>query len=109
MRFQLNELTRGIAFNKRLGLEFEKIHDDRLRLVFTLIDGARPDRKFCFNVRVSAGDAYVVDGIEPPVPGGVEAIVSELNATNDFSRFVQTMRRAFLEVVAGEAGAHRSV
>jgi hypothetical protein len=100
VRFQLQELTKGVAFYKRLGLEFEKIHDERLRLVFTLIDPLDPSRPFAFNVRVSeADDAYSVDGVDPPVPG-VPELVAQLNRDNDFSRFVQLMRRRFIEGAA---------
>lgn len=100
MRFQLQELTRGVAFYKRLGLEFEKIHDERLRLVFSQIDALDPTRKFAFNVRVSdADESYSVDGVEPPV-AGLEALVAQLNESNDFSAFVQMMRRKFVEAAA---------
>jgi hypothetical protein len=91
VRYQLNELTKGIAFYRRLGLDFEKINDDRLRLVFSLIDPADPDRKFCFNVRVTDAEAYEVDSVEPPV-AGLEAAVRALNEGNDFSAFVQVRR-----------------
>jgi hypothetical protein len=69
----------------------------------TLIDAARPDRKFCFNVRVTAGDVYEVDGVEPPV-AGVADLVADLNTGNNFSFFAQRMRRAFAAHVAAEAG-----
>ncbi len=38
LKFQMNELTKGVNYYKRLGLEFEKIHDDRIRLVFTQVN-----------------------------------------------------------------------
>ena len=101
VRFQLQELTRGVSFYKRLGLEFEKIHDERLRLVFTQIDALDPTRKYAFNVRVSdADESYSVDGVEPPL-AGVDALVAQLNEGNDFSTFVQLMRRKFVEAAAG--------
>lgn len=133
MRFQLQELTRGalaraaascacvnlhacvlprvrlpllpgVAFYRRLGLEFEKIHDERLRLVFTQIDPLDPTRPFAFNVRVAdADEAYTVDGVDPPV-AGLDALVVQLNATNDFSVFVQMMRRKFCEAAAATRG-----
>ena len=105
MRFQLQELTRGVAFYKRLGLDFEKIHDERLRLVFTQVDALDPTRKFAFNVRVAESDeAYTVDDVDPPV-AGLDALVAQLNATNDFSVFVQMMRRKFVEVASATRGA----
>jgi hypothetical protein len=101
VRYQLQELTRGVAFYRRLGLEFDKIHDDRLRMVFTLLDRTAPDRRFTFNVRISAGDAYEVDGVDPPLPPAeVGAMVAALNASNDFSAFVRGMRARFAALVA---------
>ena len=44
VRLELQELSRGLECFRRLGLAFEKLADDRLRLVFTLIDAARPQR-----------------------------------------------------------------
>jgi hypothetical protein len=99
-RFQLNELTRGIAFYRRLGLDFEKINDDRLRLVFTQVDPADPDAKFCFSVRVTDADAYEVEECVPPVRELPE-LLRALNESNDFSRFVQSMRGAFKRVAMG--------
>ena len=93
-KHQLNELTRGISFYQRLGLDFEKINDDKLRLVFTQIDAMDPERQFAFNVRITETDVYEVDGCDPAVPG-LAAIVKELNERNDFSRFVQLMRQRF--------------
>ena len=93
-KYQLNELTRGISFYRRLGLDFEKISDDKLRLVFTEIDPADPRRTFCFNVRISDSDVYEVDGCEPAL-SGLEALTKELNDGNDFSRFVQKLRAMF--------------
>jgi hypothetical protein len=103
-RFQLNELTRGIAFYRRLGLDFEKINDDRLRLVFTQVDPADPEAKFCFSVRVTDADAYEVEECAPPVRELPE-LLRALNESNDFSRFVQAMRAAFKRVALGEGGS----
>lgn len=94
----MNELSRGISFYRRLGLDFEKINDDKLRLVFTQIDPSDPDRQFRFNVRITDADVYEVEGCDPPVPG-LDALIKELNAANDFSRFVQLMRQRFKQLV----------
>lgn len=99
-RYQLSELSKGVAFYRRLGLEFEKIHDDRLRLSFTQVDPADPARRFAFSLNVTPSDAYEVEDCVPPLAGGrLERLVAELNAGNDFSRFVQLARRAFKESV----------
>lgn len=65
------------------------------------IDPASPDRRFCFNVRVTDAEAYEVDSIDPPVPG-IDSLVRELNEGNDFSSFVQRMRGRFKDLVAKE-------
>lgn len=70
--------------------------------MFTQVDAAHPDRRFCFNVRVTDTEAYEVDAVDPPVPG-VDALVRELNRGNDFSAFVQRMRRIFKENCAATA------
>ena len=95
-RYQLSELTKGVSYYRRLGLDFEKIHDDKLRLVFTQIDARDPSRRFAFSLRVTAADAYEVQECVPLLaPGELERLLAELNAGNDFSRFVQKMRAAF--------------
>ncbi len=98
MRYKLQELSKGIEFHKRLGLSFEKIDDDALRLVFTLIDPRDPGRRFSFSLRTDDKDAYVVSECDPPV-AGLADMVKELNATTDISRFVQLMRREFKKLV----------
>lgn len=101
-RFQLQELTRGVAFYRRLGLEFDKIHDDKLRMVFTQVDPADPARRFAFTVWVTPAETYALDDVAPALPPGVApALLAELNAGNDFSAFVQRMRRAFKALVEG--------
>lgn len=98
MRYQLNELTKGISYYRKLGLDFERMNDDRLRLVFTLIDPERPDAKFGFSVYITPNETYAVEECDPPLPR-LEFLVAELNASNDFSLFVQTMRREFKQLV----------
>jgi hypothetical protein len=100
VRFQLNELTKGIANYRRLGLEFEKINDDRLRLVFTLIDPRAPEKKFSFTVKITDSDVYRVDTCEPAVPRLAD-LLNTLNETNDFSAFVQSMRSEFKLLATG--------
>jgi hypothetical protein len=100
VRLELQELSRGLECFRRLGLAFEKLADDRLRLVFTLIDAARPQRRFCFTVKMTESDAYAVDEVDPPV-AALDGMVRLLNESNDFSRFVQGMRREFKALAAG--------
>jgi hypothetical protein len=103
VKFQLNELTKGVSFYRRLGLEFEKIDADKLKLVFTLIDPAAPSKTYSFNVRITAADNYEVDEVNPPI-AGVDVLLTELNTNNDFSRFVQLMRKKFVDTTG--AGLH---
>ena len=94
-----------MAFYRRLGLDFERIQDDKLRLVFTLLDPARPDAKCAFTLWVTPTEAYAVDDVEPALPAPqLAALLQELNAGNDFSGFVQKMRRAFKQLLLA-AGA----
>ena len=67
------------------------------------MDPAQPERRFCFNVRVTDAEAYEVDAIDPPVPG-IDALVRTLNEGNDFSAFVQRMRSRFKELVTTPTG-----
>jgi hypothetical protein len=43
-----------------------------------------------------------VETCEPAIDG-IDVLLSKLNDTNDFARFVQTMRRNFLKVVEQES------
>ena len=62
------------------------------------IDPSQPERPFCFNVRVTASEAYEVDSVDPPI-SGVDSLVRSLNEGNDFSAFVQQMRGRFKDLV----------
>lgn len=93
---QLNELTRGVAAYRQLGLDFERAGDDQLRLIFSQIDAADPSREFWFGVSVDDGDRYQVQGCHPTLPDAVvDPMLAELNSTNNFTGFVYAMRRAF--------------
>ena len=81
-----------------IGITFDKVGDDRLRLTFTSIDSAQPDRQFFVEVRVTAGDQYVVEHCEPMVPD-LRALTDTLNTTNDFSAYVRNLRRRFKALV----------
>jgi len=96
-RYELQELTRGLECYQRLGLSFEKLSDDRLRLVFTLIDAADPNRRFFFTVRMNDSDAYTVDECSPPIDAMAD-MVRALNENNDFSKFVQLVRKEFKRI-----------
>jgi len=96
---KLSELDRGCAlYRTRLGLAFERVGDERLRLTFTNIDPADPMRSFAFQVFVDGGDKYHVESCEPLVQG-MDELLGTLNRDNDFSAFVRSMRRRFKESV----------
>lgn len=76
----------------------------RLRLVFTQIDPASPQREFFFSVNVDEQDQYEVAECSPAVPADrLDALVRTLNAKNDFSCFVKAMRREFKAMVTTSA------
>ena len=101
MEHKLGELDRGISLYKaRLGLAFDKVGDDRLRLTFTCIDPTDPERAFCLEVCVTVGDHYVVQSCEPTLTE-LPGLVHTLNASNDFSAFVRAVRKGFQKLVTG--------
>eukprot|EP00908_Phaeocystis_cordata_P000661 Transcript_10724.p6 GENE.Transcript_10724~~Transcript_10724.p6 ORF type:complete len:87 (-),score=54.36 Transcript_10724:514-774(-) len=85
-------------YKKWLGLEFERVEDERLRIVFTHVDPQAPTRAFTFYVYVDASDRYHVVRCEPAIPD-VQSLVDALNASNDFSAFVRNMRKKFQQLV----------
>jgi kinetochore protein Spc25 len=92
---KLGELDKGCAlYRSRLGLTFERVGDERLRLTFTNIDPSAPMRPFAFQVFVDGGDKYHVESCEPAVPG-IDELIQTLNSDNDFSAFVRAMRKRF--------------
>lgn len=96
MSTQHNEhhLSRGAELFKSLGIEFKRIGNERLRVVFTQIDAAEPSREFSFVVFVDTNDVYHVSDVQPPVKD-IDGLLVELNNTNDFSRFVRNIRKQF--------------
>ena len=93
-----NELSKGVTFYKeRLGLSFERMPDNSLAFRLTLIDPANPARPFTFAVLVNKQNRYEVLRCEPRVE--YESLLTDLNETNNFSTFVQHMRRLFKKMV----------
>jgi len=93
-----NEMSKGVTFYKeRLGLSFERMPDNSLSLRMTLIDPENWARAFSFAVLVNSKDKYEVLRCEPKVD--YDALLTELNDTNNFSQFVQKMRRKFKALV----------
>jgi kinetochore protein Spc25 len=93
-----NELSKGVTFYKeRLGLSFERMPDNSLSFRLTLIDPENPARPFSFAVLVNSKNVYEVLRCEPKVD--YDTLLGQLNKTNDFSAFVQQMRRLFKKMV----------
>ncbi len=106
MRHQLADFARGLDAYKRLGLAFENVvgetgASNNIRCVMTLISAADPAQRFCFEVHVSpTDDTYAVTSCQPPI-AALPSLVAQLNATNQFSHFVQLMRREFVALARG--------
>lgn len=98
---ETEEQARSIAFYRRLGLRFDCLEGEQLLLTFTQIERANIEREFAIAVVVDDGDVYRVTKCTPAV-AGLDALLTELNTTNNFSQFVQAMRRSF--VALAEAG-----
>jgi chromosome segregation ATPase len=92
--YQVNQLTRGAKLYKKLGLEFERVGGARLKLSFTKVDPKDPDRVFFIVIFVDQSDQYHVEQVEPSI-GSVAGLLQQVNATNDFSLFVRTVRKQF--------------
>jgi kinetochore protein Spc25 len=96
--YKTTELTLGRDFyRKYLALDFQRVDDNRLRFVFTHIDPANHERQFIFSVFVNSANTYELVECEPRL-ANVAALVADLNADNNFSRFVQRMRAQFRAV-----------
>lgn len=96
---KLAELDKGCTlYRTRLGLAFERVGEERLRLTFTSIDPADPLRAFSFQVFVDGGDKYHVESCSPPL-ASLASLVDTLNANNDFSAFVRNVRKGFKTLV----------
>lgn len=111
MRQQLADFAQGLDAYKRLGLAFENVSgggasgpSNNIRVVFTQLDPAAPQRRFAFDVHVSpVDDAYAIPACEPAV-ASLPSLVAALNASNDFARFVQAMRREFKAIALATPG-----
>mmetsp|Transcript_15347 Transcript_15347/g.29750 ORF Transcript_15347/g.29750 Transcript_15347/m.29750 type:complete len:236 (-) Transcript_15347:499-1206(-) len=93
-QYRVAQLTRGAMLYKKLGLEFHREDNSRLRLSFTQIDPRDPERVFFFVIFVDKDDCYHVEQVQPGV-GSISDLIRKLNATNDFSGFVRSMRAKF--------------
>lgn len=102
--YAIKEMSKGIAYYARLGLTFEAMADENVRLVFTHIDPAQPAQPYTFTLHVSESEEYVLRECSPSLPS-MPTLLAELNATNNFSAFVQRVRAAFVASVTPTAAA----
>ena len=95
-----NDLTFGIiAFKKRLGLDFQRLGANRLKLNFTQVDPDNHGRVFSFSIHVDEADRYNIIDCTPQVAGTAQ-LLAALNSSNDFSEFVRGMRCKFRSLCA---------
>ncbi|KAL1515932.1 hypothetical protein AB1Y20_002546 [Prymnesium parvum] len=92
---KLDELQKGSKlYSARLGLAFEQMGGERLRLIFTDLDQHAPSRQFSFHVFVDGNDKYHIEQCNPAVPA-LDQLLDALNEANNFSSFVRAMRKEF--------------
>jgi small-conductance mechanosensitive channel len=95
----LSEATKAITlYRENLGLEFERVCEDKLRFIFTLIDPKDVAREFWFTVFIDAAKHFHIEECQPPLDGLTE-VEAELNRDSDFTAFIRKMRRKFKEKV----------
>ncbi|KAL9967093.1 hypothetical protein ACROYT_G025257 [Oculina patagonica] len=97
--YKIKQFTKGTEyFKERLGLSFKKVDEEHLQFVFKYIDPKDEEKPFVFTVAITNQDKYNVKDCMPEVEGLTE-MVEKLNSTNNFSKFVITMRKKFKDLV----------
>lgn len=92
---KIKQFTKGTEyFKERLGLAFKKVDEDNLQFVFKYIDPHDEEKLFVFTVAITDQNQYSVTNCMPEVEG-LEDMVQQLNTTNNFSKFVISMRQKF--------------
>ncbi|XP_065053153.1 uncharacterized protein LOC135682265 isoform X2 [Rhopilema esculentum] len=95
------KVLKGITFFKeRLGLDFKTLKEDKIRVIFTKLDEDNEKRQFSFDTKI-VESKYIVSNCNPPVQQ-LDAYVKEVNQTNDFTKFVVKMRKAFKSTLERE-------
>ena len=88
-------------YGEKLGLNFQHSNDQEtnaLRIGFTQIDRRKPDKNFWFDVRIMEDETYAIQQVVPDI-SGLKELEDQLNADNDFSKFVRNIRKKFKEAV----------
>jgi len=102
----MQELLGGQAMFQRLGLRFDAQVGENVRVIFTQIDPSAPGREFVVGVSVNAADEFELRECSPPI-AVMASLLDDVNATSDFSRFVQRCRGEF-KAMCAPAGASSS-
>mmetsp|Transcript_7472 Transcript_7472/g.12998 ORF Transcript_7472/g.12998 Transcript_7472/m.12998 type:complete len:240 (-) Transcript_7472:230-949(-) len=97
--YQANLLTRGAKMFKRLGLEFERVGESRLRLSFTQIDPTNPGKLFFIVIYIDDNDFYHVEQVQPAI-GNISDLLQAVNNDNNFALFVRRIRQRFKALCA---------
>jgi multidrug efflux pump subunit AcrA (membrane-fusion protein) len=87
-------------YAERLGLCISRIAPQTVRVTFSLLDEADPDRQFSFTLGLASSTAYSVTDCSMKLPT-LDALVRRLNCDPDspsaLAAFACSMRRAFKE------------
>merc|ERR1711865_795693 len=97
-QYRLEKELGQITYENRLGLRFERVEDDFLRVVFTHIDPADLTKEFSVVVCVDSENVYQIpDGSCKPDLPTLNDMLEQLRTSNDFPGFVRQMRCQFVE------------
>ncbi|BFZ01090.1 hypothetical protein BsWGS_04129 [Bradybaena similaris] len=87
------------AFSTRhLALEIKKVKGGWLQFVFTNINRQKPELPYCFSLQIDENRKYIVGKCQPEV-ADMEMLTEKLNATNNLSVFVHSVRKRFTDMV----------
>lgn len=101
---QVQQLTKGISYySDRLGLDFEQSRGV-FWLKFWLIDPEKINAHYIVGLMVDAETYHYRVLSHNPTIEGMDALLEELNLSQDFSRFVQKVRKAFVEIAKANPG-----
>ncbi|KFV71114.1 Kinetochore protein Spc25, partial [Dryobates pubescens] len=84
-------------FEKRLGLEIRRIHNEQLQFIFRHIDHKDPDKPYLFTLSINEQGEYEVTSCIPPLDNIAE-FQSKVRETNNFSAFIANIRKAFADL-----------
>ena len=98
-QYRLEKELGLVTYEKRLGLRFERVEDDYLKVVFNHIDPKELEKEFSIIVCVDSDDVYQIPegSCQPQIPH-LESMLEDLRASNDFPGFVRKLRATFVEM-----------